>query len=391
MIASPVFYFSLLSVTWTSFVRAMTPQQRNEINWFLRYRGPDLLDAFHHLPGQTLGAYFTESVHNFQTALGSYLNDLDVEVRLGQHPAPPPANNSDFYRELAGFTRLVNLIKYCNFRLLNDLMVNLLSTYGQHEIIGPESILWMINDDKVTSAWVEYAKSRPFGGGKPFRTHMVDIAILYSMNASMLDLIGLNDPQFGSLVGRVADYQHMIMRLHSSMARYLQIDTLRWYDDIFATLGNDLIQFDTNVDIGDRMIQTRRRAFDLSNHILAVIAIYGCPPRTEFHLLPGTLAIPGTETLFNLFESRWAIRRLIGQKIFMDVRDDHWILWVMRSLRKELLKIENVRNLYGGWTEWVLRLREIVNMALSMLVQHAPVEPTGTNYPPARAGPSGTN
>jgi hypothetical protein len=394
MIASAVYYFSLLSVPWMLLVRALTPEQTNEINSFLQYTGPDLLVAFHHVTKPTLDAYLRESIHNLGIVLDPYLNNLGQRVHNGMELAPPPDFDSDFYWELAGLTNFVNLIKYENLCLLHELKGNLISKYGQHTTLSPESILWMINNDKIKSAWAEYETSHTSGAGKQFATYMVDIAMLYSMNTTMLGLIGPNDRLFGRHVRRVAVYNDMIIGLHSSMARYLQVATRCSYSGAFMTFETQFNLIAINVDIGYRMNQTRHLAFDLSHHILAVIAIYGFPPETGFRFVAQSRAIPGTEILSKLFKSQWDIRRLIGQEIFMDVNDDDWILWVLRNFREELLKIEQGitfwRFLYIG-SEWVMRLRRMVNMALSVLDPHSQDGPTGINNPPGHAGPSGTN
>jgi hypothetical protein len=380
MISAAIFYFGLVSVSWISFVGALTAAQINAINVFLNHTGGDLLGAFREVTKPTLAAYFRESIQNFHTALDPYLNGLDDTVRKGVNPAPPPDSDSDLSRELAGLTNLVNLIKYENLTLLQELKW-ILSTYGQHGHLGPESTLGMIDDEYVIAVWNEYVASRT-GQRHPLTTY-IHLATLYSMNRTMLSLA--SHPLLVSLVMRLADYHDMIIRLHASMARYLQIDTLCPFSKTFRVAENQLNELAMSVDIPDTINQIRTLAYDLSTQILLVIAIYGCPPGPEFPFLHGDRAIAGTEIIFKLFVTRWDIRRLIGQQIGRYVSFEDWILCVLNSLYTELLKIQDSywiwNHLYGPTSAWVLRLWRMVNKALYVL--DPPV--------PGSAGPAGTN
>jgi hypothetical protein len=408
MIASAFFYFSLLTISWMSFVRALTAAQRNEINGFLNDSGGNFYAVFHTIRKRTLDAYFGESILNFQTALRPYLNNWDIALRNGQNPAPPPGNDSVLNLELAGLTNFVNLIKYYNLYLLSELKWNVLATYRRHVTIGPgsitidpASILGMIDDAYVTAVWNEYSTSRinqliiqpPISEQDDrFRTYMIHIATLYSMNATMLGSVGVMDPPFGVLVDRLLVYHAMIIDLQSSMARYMQIKSLSPYYMTFMTLENNLNELATSVGISDTITRIRDLACGLSNHILSVIAIYGCPHVPEPPFLPGYFAIPGTEILFKLFETQPEIRRLIGQRIGMDVSDQDWILGVLRIFDAELLKIEHVfwiwKILYGPNSGWLLGLRRMVNTALYVLDPPAIAGPSHSYYPPQPAGPS---
>jgi hypothetical protein len=396
MIPSAFVYFCLLCVTWISCVRALTPAQRTEIDLFVTYIGPGLFNAFGAITTPTLDAYFRDSIKDFATALGPfYLDRLKRAVFVGKDPAPMPSSDvfpasldSDGDRELAGLTNFVNLIKYYNISLLNKLKLNMISTYGSDARLGPQTILGIINPSYVESLWNEYEASRT-GATLSFRYYIIHIATLYSINATVLGLIRQNDLVLGSQVQRLAVYQDMISDLHFAMARYLKISSLVPFSSSFKSSEQRLNQITSIVDAPKRMSRIRTFAYDLSTEILSVISIYGITPKPPIPFKPEKFAIPGTATILRLFETDWAIRRLIGHHINMTVPDDVWMARALRTLRAELEgKIDKVLwiHLNGPGSEWVSRLLPMVNTVLDVLNWQARA---GRYYPPPRAGPSG--
>jgi hypothetical protein len=258
----------------------------------------------------------------------------------------------------------------------------------------------MIDDAYEIDLWNEYAASRT-GEWLSFRTYIVHIATLYSMNATMLGLSTYYDPLIGHLVLRLAGYHEMISDLHLLMSRYLQISSLRPFSASFKTSEERLNELSSTVGISDRMFQIRSLAYDLYTQILSVIAIYGIPPLPPvpvitptpgFPVVPGNHVIPGTEIIFKLFENHLPIRCLIGQNVCANVRDDVWLVWALRIIRAELLTINDRvwEDLYWSGSTWVRRLVPMVNTALGVLDSPPPAGPSGsTSNPPPPGGPSG--
>jgi hypothetical protein len=379
MIPSRLFYFSLLSAAWMSFVRAvLTPDQEDKMRVFLEYTGGDLFAAFDAVDKRTLDTYFFECVGHFHTNLCPFLRNLDYAVR-SRHNQAPPADQQ--FRD--GFTKFVNLIKYSNLTILNELKWNLFSTYGIS--VDPESILGMINDEYVVSVWNEYAtyratlEERP----NPLETYTVHIAILYSMNRALICLIPPNYPLPG-LKQRLENYQHSIIWLHYSLARYVQILCMRSYSQKFVNFDNQLKQLIFGAGILDRTTQIRNFARNLSNEVLAVIVIYGCPagPRTPSPSTPRDPALPGREILDKLFENHWDILRLIGHQINPHISYEDWMREVLRTFAGELrtiqLRFEAWDHVYAPCSLWVSTLLRIVNTALDFL-DRAVGQGSGTN------------
>jgi hypothetical protein len=275
MISSHIFYFSLLSVFWISFVRAaLTPAQNTEMRFFFDAAMDNLRTAFHGITETTVDVYFQEVVLDFHHALGPYLADLDATVRHGRTQAPQPQVPGPLNFALAGVPGNFYLIKYSNLSILNDLKKVLVSTFRM-EII-PATLLGMIDDDNVTSAWNDYVTYRNAPQRLQLEVYIVDIAVLFSMNRAMLVYIPPNHPLCsGAQVTRLKHYQTLIGALHSHLAGYMQTQPLASYNNMFQNIQDDFARLG-RAAMPDT-IQIRDVAYELCVTILSMIAIYGRP------------------------------------------------------------------------------------------------------------------
>jgi hypothetical protein len=363
MISSNIFYLTFLSVSCMSFVRApLTPQQTIEIGTFWNSELADLHDALQAVPQSTLDAYFSDCILIFQNTLGPYLDNLHETVRNGKKKAPSPGEQ--LARALAGLPNLVYLIKYSNVCILNDLKWKFLSIYP--ESIDSESILGIINDENVSDLWNDYVTYRTSLARRPLESYVLYIALLFSMNRTMLDLTPQIQCLEARLVQRLANYQTMIIWLHTEMARYMRIKTLRPYSKTFLDFKVKLDELATEVMTEeDRTAKIRDHAVNLSHAILPMIAIYGRPAaRPATPAIPGDPITPGTEVIFNLFRTRWTVQRLIGQNVNPNVSRPRWIRVLLNTLALELEEIENRS---GAWSSWMVTIRPILNIGYFLL------------------------
>jgi hypothetical protein len=364
MISSNIFYLTFLSVSCMSFVRApLTPQQTIEIGTFWNSELADLHDALQAVPQSTLDAYFSDCILIFQNTLGPYLDNLPEAVLNGEEDAPSPGQH--LTRALDGLPNLVYLIKYSNVCILNNLEGQFLALYPVS--IGSESILGIINNENVSDVWNNYIRYRTDLVALPLQSYILYIAILFSMNRTMLDLIPQNHRLDARLVERLEIYQRMIISLHSEMARYMRIQTLRPYSKTFKDFKKELKKIAQGVMREDvRTMKIEDHAVNIAHAILPMIAIYGRPAaRPATPTIPGDPATLGTEILINLFKTQWTVRRLIGQTVNMNVSRPRWIQRLLESLETELKEIENRA---GAWSSWMEKIREpILNRAFDLL------------------------
>jgi hypothetical protein len=416
MISSNIFYFSILCISWISFVRAyLTPEQNIEIAGFWNYHGDDLHDAFKAVRPSTVDAYYWDWIMNFQYTLGPYLVNLDVSVLSGQNQAPQP--DGPLGARLAGIPNIVYLIRYSNLTILKDIKDDWVSMYRKP--ISSRSLLGMIDDNYVTSVWNDYATYHTKQQPRQSEAYIIFLVVLFSMNRTMLDIIPKKSPLHEYVVPRLGYYQTMINLLLSGIARYMQITTLipyyRIFDDYqveFIRLADALIDerniqmeslesfqefqnelgprasaanserdiriaklaafedFKTELNrlssptIREIIHQIEALAYHLSDRILPMIAIYGLPLRAETPFIHWEYEKSGPEIISDLFKKKWEIRRLVGQEIYESVGNARWLRQVLNSLEMELRNIDNRK---GPWSPWMEKLRPMLNLALYVL------------------------
>jgi hypothetical protein len=135
MISSNVFYFSLLSISWISFVRAyLTPEQDIELQHFWTYGGKNFFRAVNEVRPSKLDSNYSGWLFTFKNTLGPYLEHLPDPVRNGQDQAPPPGEALG--DALAGIPNLVYLLRYSNLIILKDLKKDLVFASGVY--MGPQ-------------------------------------------------------------------------------------------------------------------------------------------------------------------------------------------------------------------------------------------------------------
>jgi hypothetical protein len=364
MISSNIFHFSLLSISWISFVRPyLTAEQDNELRGLWANRDNNLRGAFNAVTPSTLDAYYQGWIRTFDNTICLYLRKLDVNVRDGQIQAPEP--HEAVRTTLAGIPNLVYMIRYSNITILKDLK-DLISVHRVQ--LGPRSILGMINDIYVTSVWDDYAIYLTELEPGQLETYIVYLIVLFSMNKTLLNNINPYFSLDANLVNRLESYQTMITSLHSAIAAYMQIVTLIPYYRKFEDIENELNQLarDTSATNPDMTLQLeiKTRVHNLSTSILQMIAIYGRPPKQETTFTPAEPRKPGTEIISKLIGSQWEIRRLVGQVVCMGIPEPSWLLEVVMSFQAVL---PNIAEPVGPWSRWMLKIGPILRLARSLL------------------------
>lgn len=375
-----ILYFSSISVSWVSFVRAALTEAQEIEMWVFDLSGPvDLRNAFHQITETTVDAYFWDWAGNFDIVLGSYVRQLDRTVRTGINPAPRPQSNGPLELQLAALPRKVYLIRYSNLTILNKIKNVLVSTY--RNVIYRESLLGMIGDDYVTTMWNDYARYRNDPQSSQLEVYIVQIAVLFSLNRAMLVHIPPHHPlRTTAELVRLENYQLLISRLHSTLAGYMQIETLIPYKTTFGKFQSELAS--APIHNQDRI---RDVAYRLCDMILPMIAIYGRPPRRPADFVRGqdNGHTPGTLIISDLlvFNAQWSIQRLIGRIIRVGTTNNaDWLLELMRCIDNVLKTIDDR---IGPWSLWMVPLRPMLKYALDVL------DPSGAGS--SGAGPSGTN
>jgi hypothetical protein len=373
-----IFIFSLFSLPWVSFVRAaLNPAQDDEMRRFFDHGPENLRNAFHQITESTVNAYFWAEVGMVHEGLEPYISGLDAAVLDGSAGAPQP--NLPLGIALARVPGNHYLMRYANLTILNNLKKILASTYGT--VIIPGNLLGMIDDDYLTTVWNTYERHRNQPQMRPLENYMVSIAVLFSMNSSMLHIINVNHPLHMSLgIAWLESYQAVIRLLHHELAGYMQIRNLVPYNEIFQHLHGHLAR--AGREPTRNLDQIRGIAYHLCNMILPMITIYGRPLRPQADFVPeeNNGYTPGTEIISGLFNTEWSIQRLIGRTINDDIDNSQWLLEQLRCFEKVLATIDNRR---GVWSAWMVHIRPMLIVVRSLL---------GTSGAgPSGAGPSGTN
>jgi hypothetical protein len=351
MNVTKIFFFSLVSVPWTSAVSpdlnpdqqpALSPeklhalrrgQQQENILWFegltdtqadwtLAYNQAVALDP--DMPN-ILDTYFSDCVDYLGTRVYMELKRIhsaeNHAERLPSWPHP--------YYELS---KLVYLIRYSNIRIL----------YNAKLALGPAAyhpLLAIIDAEHVAYVSTLFHDMRETR--VPYESYMIDAAVLYSMNKAMLKI----DPE-SELWSRLRFYGHMTKRLHRHLARFFRATADLQYFHNVETLEfriNQVKEFSyEDLDIQAMVEQ-------LAHQILYVIVIYG------------SHSMVGSRLLSTLLEHHQAVRRILHV--------DTLAYSTVRMFCHELLSIlswrlENIRNEFEEGHPWFHRLVQMVKNIL---------------------------
>jgi hypothetical protein len=359
MIASKLFYLSLLSVSWMSAVSAgLTSHQRQHIQRFLNNldNGHGLVDMiqlffppspeiYSDVFQPMLLDYFSEWIGRFGLAVNHYLQ-IELDLFISDRYLPP-ARDPDLNQEWNVLPRVVCLIKYSNISFLNGLM----RTFAiDHYPLG------MINDAYLRSVSNLFPLGNPTEEESSFEPYILEVAVLFSMNQIMLPRIPAENLIHATLVR----YLDISFRLHYHMARYMQLDSLIPYSWTFNSLKHEFDRLET---MEDNILRTDdlRTALELwSNAVLSMIAIYGTP---SINQSPYT---PGTEKICALLNNQWSVRRLMGWQYHSTLGIPSWYKILLNTIAAEL-DLTLIETVYGARHPWVSGIRPMITQAKELI------------------------
>jgi hypothetical protein len=313
MIATNIVYFFLLSVSWMSAVSVyLTDEQIVKINRFLSRADLEInwTAAYYEIGLETLIDYFKARDEKLQFYIGRYARSVNFheidhasdEFRFsrcrnfhridGETFAPDP--DPEFINELRGLRKLVFVIRDANLRIINDIKQAFSEDTHLHPRLAAINerypMLAAINDQMIQSVASRYAVVRVEDAGRPIwiEPSIIDLALLYSLNADMLKL------SQSRVLRRV---QSVVKHLHNWISLFMRIWIRLPYLDVMDKLSGHIHILENSHIYGyeDERIQDQLR--ELGGVILAVVVIYGewqGDGKTMFHdLLRSQRAIRG--------------------------------------------------------------------------------------------------
>jgi hypothetical protein len=264
MIGTNILYFSFLCAGWVSAVSAApTVDEMPIIEYFLYrtdlHRG-EWADAFHEIDVQhptLLERYLTVKFREF----GKFVHDNHDNFSSEE---TWPTLNATFN----SIPRLVYLMRYSNLRILQYLKQS-----WQNELSG--TAVEVIDDRYVNNVAARYHREKrmetPSGGGKMFMPYMLDVAVLFSMNDSML---GVDDlPEDWRM--RLDHYQHMIIQVHNDMAGFMKLALAECYQRETNRLQAEIEKLNNSGIRGFLTHEIQMVAAKLVESVLEFMIMYG--------------------------------------------------------------------------------------------------------------------
>jgi hypothetical protein len=341
MIATKIFYFSLLSASLMSAVSAFPTDFETNRFLYRTDREDNWTAAYSQIQPDTLDEYFVDRVNTLAKHFDHYFANLNRHVNYAENLPPTP--HMGMIRELLWVRKLVFMIWYSNIRILNDIKKALQAS-------GPTVLppmLAAIDDEYLRTVSARYAaisrRRLPDIWIEPFT---IDVAILCSLNSEMLDVLL---PHFQSL--RLEHYQDMIHRLHGKMSQYMRIQTQMRYSWVMNDLRGDIDELYRDEIHDFAHLRVQQVLHKLSDTILGVIAIYARP------------VVDGRTMLCALLESQWAIRYFIKLDLPRLVAVEVWSEALLQSL---LVALETIRVVDPVHLNWFNELEPTVNRLMDL-------------------------
>jgi hypothetical protein len=202
-------------------------------------------------------------------------------------------------------------------------------------------------------------------------TDIVNVAALFSMNSAMFSLV--TDYYFYSahqtLVHRLVHYRDMISGLYNEMGRYMRIQTLLQYHNIFRDIRVKLNKLANSADGNARRVEIDAVSTRLAIAILSMMAIYGRPARFR---IP---AERGTKVISDLLADRWQVRHLINLERRVRHASKLWMRKLLAIFADESGTFENG---FGPGSVWIRKIQPLLRTAISLLLL-LPLGGSGTN------------
>jgi hypothetical protein len=337
MIANDILYFSFLSSGWLSAVCAtLTPGIHEYIA--STDLNPYWEGAYQYIDEGALDFYLMGTVKFIGTIVNNYIND---------NTGPP-----QFQEIVNSIPRVVSLMRYSNLRFLEQFRA---------ARRGGATALAVIDAKYVTNVgaryYLEKHTERPEsdqGNGFLLMPYMLDVAVLFSMNQSMIWLTrNEEDEGFKKLRvrERLGHYQKMVNRVHKDLARLTIFATLERYP---AHVARRKMVIDDLRDSGIRgylaeEIQTVTA--DLANDLLSVIMLYGDAEHS-----PKLLSV--------LIDRDREVRHLLNVSL-EDLQHTPETYWLVLLLILDRV-VEQIEKESEAPPQWIQDLREMVQGVIKL-------------------------
>jgi hypothetical protein len=359
MISSKIFFFGLFSASLISVGSAVLDGPHalaiRLFQYNLQHEWP-LAVACAHVDPAALKAYFLDRIDHYDAHVDHYNPGFGPE----RNQVPEPDHSKEFIAIFNELPRFVWILLYSNVNMLNQIKGVLpppsippesTSIPPESTSIPPDSILAMITDQYVGYLANHYPTIRATEGERSFRPYILNVAILFSLNRAMLNVIH-NHAQRKTLAPMIVEYQDMITQFYELIRKYMLMKNLLPYHQIFFNLGGIINLLSNGRDTQSRDDSIRpavaNLVTNLVNTILSMIAIMGMPRP----LALGATPVSGSVLIFNILRNMWSVRRLMGLEIqWQDAPDGVWYRQLLKDLQYVLL--ETIGPLSEAWEEWI--------------------------------------